>query len=304
MAREHRKIKGVMLLLAANGCFCLSGILVKCGLDIGPLRLAFFRFVVGAGLVAAVTRSGRFKLQFNDKRLLFVRGLCGGTAIYIAFLAISKLGLGKGMLLICCYPIFACIFSAIFLKERFGVLSMAAIFVALTGIYFVSREGSESFSVLKVFGKYEIITLIGAVISGVAVTTVRKLHDTDNSWSIYFSQCLGGMALFGVPALAMGWNISWEGWLIMLGIGVGATGGAVIDDGGISLCAGANRIAVRDAGPGFGVCGGCGYIRRGGQCCGCFRGGSGYRVVLYGAGRQRTGAGFVGSEVNFGKIFW
>ena len=228
MAREHRKIKGVMLLLAANGCFCLSGILIKCGLDIGPLRLAFFRFVVGAGLVAAVTRSGRFKLQFNDKRLLFVRGLCGGTAVYIAFLAISKLGLGKGMLLICCYPIFACIFSAIFLKERFGVLSMAAIFMALTGIYFVSREGSESFSVLKVFGKYEIITLIGAVISGVAVTTVRKLHDTDNSWSIYFSQCLGGLVLFAVPALMSTWDISPAGWLIMSGIGVSATIGQLL----------------------------------------------------------------------------
>jgi drug/metabolite transporter (DMT)-like permease len=82
--------------------------------------------------------------------------------------------------------------------------------------------------VLKVFGKYEIITLIGAVISGVAVTTVRKLHDTDNSWSIYFSQCFVGMALFGVPALAMGWNISWGGWLIMLGIGVGATVGQLL----------------------------------------------------------------------------
>lgn len=228
MAGEHRKIKGALLLLAANGCFCLSGILIKCGLDIGPLRLVFFRFMVGAGLVVAATKSGRFKLHFNDKRLLFVRGLCGGTAVYIAFLAISKLGLGRGMLLIYCYPIFACIFSAIFLKERFGVLSMAAIFVALTGIYFVSREGSESFSVLKVFGKYEIITLIGAVISGVAVTTVRKLHDTDNSWSIYFSQCFVGMALFGVPALMSTWDISPAGWLMMLGIGVSATIGQLL----------------------------------------------------------------------------
>ena len=114
MAREHQKIKGALLLLAANGCFCLAGILVKCGLEIGPLRLAFFRFVFGAALVVMCTASGRFKLQFNDKRLLFVRGLCGGIAIYIAFLAISKLGLGKGMLLISCYPVFGCIFSNIF----------------------------------------------------------------------------------------------------------------------------------------------------------------------------------------------
>lgn len=228
MAREHQKIKGVVLLVAANGCFCLSGILVKCGLDIGPLRLAFFRFVFGAVLVGIATRSGRFKLQFNDKRLLFVRGLCGGVAIYIAFLAISKLGLGKGVLLICCYPIFACIFSAIFLKERLGVYSMVAVIVALTGIYFVSRDSDEPFLVLSVFGKYEIITLIGAMIGGVAVTVVRKLHDTDNSWTIYFSQCLGGLVLFAVPALMSSWEISPSGWLIMSAIGISATIGQLL----------------------------------------------------------------------------
>jgi drug/metabolite transporter (DMT)-like permease len=197
-----------MLLLAANGCFCLGGIFVKSAAGVGPLKIAFFRFVVGLVLVVAASWWGRFRLEFNDKRLLCVRGLFGGIAIYIAFLAISKLGLGKGTLLICCYPIFACLFSAIFLKERFGVYGIVAIMVALTGIYFVSRDNGGSFSLLSTFGKYEIITLVGAMISGIAVVTIRKLHDTDNSWSIYFSQCLGGLVLFGVPALASTWDIS------------------------------------------------------------------------------------------------
>jgi drug/metabolite transporter (DMT)-like permease len=228
MAREHRRIKGTVLLVTASGCFCLAGILVRCASDIKPLKLAFFRFVVGLGLVVAAAASGRIKLQFNDKRLLFVRGLCGGTAIYIAFLAISKLGLGKGMLLICCFPIFACIISAIFLRERFGVLNMAAVLVALVGICFVSQDSERPFTLLRTFGKYEIITLIGAMISGVAVTTVRKLHDTDNAWSIYFAQCFVGMVLLAVPALMTVWDISWKGWLIMTGIGVGATAGQLL----------------------------------------------------------------------------
>jgi drug/metabolite transporter (DMT)-like permease len=228
MAREHRKIKGVMLLLAANGCFCLAGIFVKSAAGIGPLKIAFSRFVVGLGLVVAVSWWGRFKLEFNDKRLLFVRGVCGGMAIYIAFLAISKLGLGKGTLLICCYPIFACLFSAIFLKERFGVYGIVAIIVALTGIYFVSRDNEGPFSLLSAFGKYEIITLVGAMISGIAVTTIRKLHDTDNSWSIYFSQCLGGLVLFGVPALMSTWDISGAEWLFISGVGVSATIGQLL----------------------------------------------------------------------------
>lgn len=228
MAREHRKIKGAILLLAANGCFCLAGIFVKSVSVVGPLKIAFFRFVVGLGLVAAVSCLGRFKLEFNDKRLLFVCGICGGTAIYIAFLAISRLGLGKGTLLICCYPIFACLFSAIFLKERFGLYGMVAVIVALAGIYFVSRDNETTFSMLRTFGKYEIITLVGAVISGIAVTTIRKLHDTDNSLSIYFSQCLGGLVLFAVPALMSTWDISPKEWLIMTGVGISATIGQLL----------------------------------------------------------------------------
>ncbi|MHC5060666.1 MAG: DMT family transporter [Planctomycetota bacterium] len=228
MAREHQKLKGVLLLMAANGCFCLAGILVKSASEIGPLKIAFLRFAVGLGLVMAVSCLGRFKLEFNDKRLLLVRGICGGVAIYIAFLAISRLGLGKGTLLICCYPIFACLFSAIFLKERFGVYGMVAVFVALTGIYLVSRDNESSFSMFRTFGKYEIITIIGAVISGIVVTTIRKLHDTDNSLSIYFSQCLGGLALFAVPALAGEWDLSTAQWLIMVGVGVCATVGQLM----------------------------------------------------------------------------
>jgi drug/metabolite transporter (DMT)-like permease len=205
-----------------------AGIFVKSAAGVGPLKIAFFRFVVGLVLVVAASWWGRFRLEFNDKRLLFVRGVCGGTAVYIAFLAISKLGLGKGTLLICCYPIFACLFSAMFLKERFGVYSMFAIMVALTGIYFVSRDNGGSFSLLSAFGKYEIITLVGAMMGGIAVVTIRKLHDTDNSWSIYFSQCLGGLVLFGVPALASTWDISLSEWLFISGVGVCSTIGQLL----------------------------------------------------------------------------
>ena len=147
---------------------------------------------------------------------------------YIAFLAISKLGLGKGTLLISCYPIFACLFSAIFLKERFGVYSIVAIVVALTGIYFVSRDNGGSFSLLGAFGKYEIITLVGAMMGGIALTTIRKLHDTDNSWSIYFSQCLGGLIIFGVPALVSKWDISSAQWFFISGVGVCSTIGQLL----------------------------------------------------------------------------
>lgn len=227
MAREHRIIKGVILLVVANIFFCLVGILIKSAAGVGPLRLVFFRFAVGLVLVIAASWLGRFKIEFNDKPLMFIRGLCGGIAVYIAFLAISKLGLGKGTLLICCYPIFACLFSMIFLKERLGPLSIVAVVMAITGIYFVSSDEGH-FSLLDAFGKYEIITLFGAMVAGIAATIIRKLHDTDNSWSIYTSQCIGGLVIVSAPALIGPWDISSVQWLYISGIGLGATIGQLL----------------------------------------------------------------------------
>jgi hypothetical protein len=100
MPTAQHTTKGAALILMASVIFCIAGSLVKYGSYIGAYRLAFFRFVIGFGLIATIAMSGRVKLVFNNKKLLFLRGLTGGTAVFITLLAITKLGLGKGMVLI------------------------------------------------------------------------------------------------------------------------------------------------------------------------------------------------------------
>jgi drug/metabolite transporter (DMT)-like permease len=194
MPRLEHKTKGTTLIILACGFFCMTGCLVKSGSYIGAYRLAFFRFALGLGLIAAAAMSGRVKLVFNNKKLLFLRGLTGGIAVSIALISITKLGLGKGMVLVSSYPVFASITSAIFLKERLRRLDFGAIVTALLGIYFIAYDRQQSSSLL-VFGKYELLAVFGAVIAGIAITLIRKLHDTDDSIAIYFSQCTVGMWL-------------------------------------------------------------------------------------------------------------
>jgi drug/metabolite transporter (DMT)-like permease len=171
--------------------------------------------------------SGRIRLVFNNKKLLFLRGLAGGIAILIGFVTITKLGLGKGMVLICSYPVFASIISAVFLKEKLRLFDIGAIMTAMAGIYFIAYEKQQGFSLL-VFGKYEILAVIGAVIAGIAVTIIRRLHDTDDSMSIYFSQCLVGMWLVLGPSLSSEGSIGLNGVFILLGIGVSVTIGQLL----------------------------------------------------------------------------
>ncbi|MHC4560216.1 MAG: DMT family transporter [Planctomycetota bacterium] len=227
MSRAEHITKGAALMALASVFFCMTGCLIKYGSYIGVYKLAFFRFTIGLGLLATAAMSGRVKLVFVNKRLLFLRGLAGGIGIYIGILTITKLGLGKGMVLVCSYPIFASVISAVFLKERLRLFDVGAILTAMLGIYFIAYEKQQGFSLL-VFGRYELVAVIGAVIAGITVTLIRKLHDTDNSLAIYFSQCAVGMWLVIVPAFRTTGEIGLKGIFVLLGIGATVTVGQLL----------------------------------------------------------------------------
>ena len=227
MPRLEHKIKGAALIFVACGFFCIAGSLIKSGSYIGAYKLAFFRFVIGLCLIATAAMSGQVKLVFNNKKLLFLRGLAGGTAVFIGILSITKLGLGKGMVLVSSYPIFASIFSAIFLKERLRAINFAAILTALVGVYFVAYDKGQGFTLL-VFGKYELLAVLGAVIAGVAINLIRKLHDTDDSVAIYFSQCVVGMWLVIIPAFRGGTAVGLKAVFILFAMGASITVGQLL----------------------------------------------------------------------------
>ncbi len=228
MARQYHRLRGAVLLVSSCLLFSAAGCLVRAGAHIGPLRMVLFRFAIGLVLIAAMAVSRRVRLRFNDKRLLFLRGLTGGIAVFIAFVAITELGLGKGTVIICSYPIFASIFSAIFLKEKLRLLNVASIAVAFVGIYLISSDGGNGLWTFSVFGKYELLTIFGAVLGGIAVTLIRKLHDTDDSPAIYFSQCAVGLCVVIVPACKGGLAVEPAGMLLLAGIGISATIGQLL----------------------------------------------------------------------------
>lgn len=190
--------KGILLTLGSVVFFALMAVLVKAIPNVSSYQTTFFRFAIGLGIIGILSLFGIIHLKFNDKKGLFWRGFVGGIAVYLFYLAILKLGVGKGSVYIYSYPIFATLFSMLILKEKVEPIKFVVIFISFAGLILLSVGGGKGS--LAGMGFYELIAIAGSVTTGLAVVFVKKLHDSDNSYAIFFSQCIVGFWMFLVPS--------------------------------------------------------------------------------------------------------
>jgi drug/metabolite transporter (DMT)-like permease len=225
---NKNEYRGTVLILASTVVFSLMSALVRYTSYIDPYTKTLFRFVVGLGILGTAALLGKITLKFVNGPLLFFRGLFGGTAILIYFFSIAKLGVGKGTVLIYTFPIFGSIFGSIFLKEKIGLLRLGAILMAFFGIYLLAADNGDGSPSIGVLGKYELLAIFGAMLGGMALVLVKKLHDTDSSYAIYFAQCVIGLWVVVVPANIVPCSIGFYGVLFLIAIGVTATAGQLL----------------------------------------------------------------------------
>jgi drug/metabolite transporter (DMT)-like permease len=228
---DHQR-KGALLMLSSTVAFCLMSSLVRYASDIDPYKTTLFRFVVGLGILGTAALLGRIKLEFTHGPLLFLRGLFGGTAILIFFWSIPKLGVGKATVLVYSFPIFGSIFSAIFLKERLGLAQVVSMIAAFIGIGLLASDNGDTTALLTLPGRNELITIFGAMLGGIALVLVKKLHDTDSSYAIFFAQCVIGLWIVVVPANTEPCAVGWQGGLLLVAIGIASATGQLLSTEG------------------------------------------------------------------------
>jgi len=225
---KNEKLKGAALMVSACAVFGVMASLVKLVIHIDAFVIGLWRFVIGMGLLTAAALSGKIQLKFNNRRLLFVRGLLGGVGIVVTFFAIVNLGMSKGMVLASTYPLFAFILSVIVLKERPDVVSALMIAAAFAGICLVVAGKNGDALIFSGVGFYEILAISVGLIGGIVVVTIRKLHQTDSSYAIFFSQCAIGFCIAVVPAGTGAGSVCFRDGLILALIGITATIGQLM----------------------------------------------------------------------------
>lgn len=220
--------KGVLLMFCSGVAFCGMSTLIRYASSIDSSRVALCRFVIGLALLGTAALLGKIRLTFVHGPLLFLRGLTGGFAVFFFFLSIAKLGMGKGTVISFSYPVFATVFSGIFLKERIGFSKAVLVATALMGIYFMTTNGDSASSLLLSVGRFEMLAVLGSIFAGIAVVLVKKLHDTDTTYAIFFAQCAIGVWLVIIPANVASTSIGYSGGVILLCIGIAAATGQLL----------------------------------------------------------------------------
>ena len=164
-------------------------------------QVAFLRFLLMLTPFAVSPALVRRALVVQRVDLLAYRGIFGGTAVLLYFLAIEHVPVGTATLLNYSSPVFAVAFAAAFLGERVQTRLLVPLVVALVGVALVTGvfgNGGEPFRI----GKWEAAGLLSSVLSGAAVTAIRAARRTEGSWAIYGSFTICGLAVTAPFALA------------------------------------------------------------------------------------------------------
>jgi len=179
----------------------------------GP-QISLVRMAVGAGLTLALFRLRPGTWRPRRRGLLATRGLLGGAAVLLYFLALERIPAGEATLLNNTFPVFAVLLSIYTLGERPTVHLAVALVVATAGMLLVVGNGTAP----SALGWGELFGIASAVLGGGAVASIRALRATDNAPTIFFAFTLGGM-IVSIPFALGAWPPLGEVWLVPLAVG-------------------------------------------------------------------------------------
>jgi drug/metabolite transporter (DMT)-like permease len=114
------------------------------------------------------------------------------------------------------------------LKEKPSVVSTLIIATAFAGICLVIAGKGNGANIFESFGFYEILAVSVGITSGIVIVTIRKLHETDSSYAIFFSQCAIGFWIAAIPSNAGSSRIGFVDGLVLVLIGITATIGQLM----------------------------------------------------------------------------
>ncbi len=218
--------RGIILMLASAACFTTNVLLVRALGTVESVNVwlvSCVRFVAGMAVVYAL-----YRREFQPRRLftqskLIGRGVVGGAGVYGFYLTVVELGAGRATFINNTYVIFGALLAVWVLGERFGAALAIGSTAALAGLALLTNAFAAGTSPTI----YDAVAVVTALASAYVVVTIRQLHATEHTSTIFASQCVYGLLICGAPAILHPQDVSTLAWAIMLVAGVFAALGQI-----------------------------------------------------------------------------
>lgn len=212
----------LLITAVAAVCFALMAFAAKLAAARLPGgEIAFVRFAVMVLPLLVVPRLARRAREFQRLDLLIYRGLFGGLAVLLYFLAIAHIPVGVATLLNYTSPVFSVAFAALFLGEHVDRRLLVPLAAALAGMALAAGGAGGPGSFLR-FGPWEGVGVVSAVLSGAALAAIRAARRTESSWAVYASFSLFGLFATAPFCLAGFAAPTPREWLLLLAVGLGS----------------------------------------------------------------------------------
>jgi drug/metabolite transporter (DMT)-like permease len=199
----------------------------------GP-QIAMVRFAIGVIVVLSLLALLRIQLRPKRWGWLLSRGVFGSTAVLLYFTSIEKIGVGIATLLNYTSPVWSMMFAWSLLRERPHKQALAALVTTLVGVALVTSGQTQGWRL----GGWELLGTLSAVLSGMAITSIRASRRTgsdgtpsESSWTVFASfTTLGLLATIPtvVPPLGSWVRPSVTQWLLLVVCGLLSVGGQLL----------------------------------------------------------------------------
>ena len=132
-----------------------------------------------------------------------------------------KLGAGRAVFIGNTYVIWGALLAAWVLKEKLRPAVLIGGVAALAGIGLLTNV----FATDAQPGVYELLAVVAALMSAWVVVTIRQLHATEHTSTIFAAQCAYALLICGAPAVVTYQPLPAAAWVVLLLVGLTAGSG-------------------------------------------------------------------------------
>lgn len=184
--------------------FFLANSLVKQVSHIPAMEVVFFRCSIASMFCFAGLYRAKVDWRGSNRRLLFLRGFFGTTALFLFFTTLQNIPLASAMTIQYLSPIFTSVIAIYLLSEQVRLPQWVFYAIAFSGVLLIERFDA------RISPFYLAIGIISAFCSGMAYNLVRSMRGIEHPLTVVLHFQLFGAAA-GLISLFFEWKTP-QGW--------------------------------------------------------------------------------------------